>query len=98
MTRGKPVEPINTKFNIETRCLDVLAKEGNIAPAVATPEDIRDLIRTVGKGEATPKEIIDWGTQKYKLDDKLSNLESEYWGFVDQRSRWFRFIKFESIG
>lgn len=78
LTRGKPVEPINTKFNIETRCLDVLAEEGNIAPAVATAEDIRDLIRTVGKGEATPKEIIDWGIQKYKLNDKtIYNLLKE---------------------
>ena len=70
LTRGKPVEPIKTFFNEQTRCLDVLADEiGNIMPAVASPEDIRDLIKTVGKGGIMPKDIITLAMKIYKLND-----------------------------
>ena len=87
LTRGKPTEPVNTFFNEQTRCLDVLASEAGKMPAVASPEDIRNLIKEIGKGEATPKQIIAWAMKLYKLKDTtVYNLlrEAKNKGLISQ--------------
>ncbi len=70
LTRGKPVEPVNTFFNEQTRCLDVLAGEAGKMPAVASPEDIRDLIKTAYPKGVFPKDIISLAMKVYKLNEK----------------------------